>query len=396
VAPVTPPPRPVVHSVSCWLPATETWLYNEVRHLPSWVESHVACATTSNLGAFGLPRVRAAGEGRLGRALRRAARRVRPGPLGPVRRLVRESGARVVHSHFGHVGWFDHRATQRLGVRHVVSFYGLDVGRLPSEDAGWRRRYRDLFDEAAAVLCEGPHMAADIAALGCPPERLRVHRLGVDLSRLPPFRPRGWTGDRPLRVLLAGSFREKKGLPDAMDALGLLLAGGLDVEATVIGDAGPGDGGEKRRILAAIDRNGLAERVRLLGFRPHAALLAEAEAHDVFLSPSVTAADGDREGGAPVTIIEMAALGMPVLSTTHGDIPWVLGEPNRALLVPERDPRALATACLRLLDSDWAAIARANRDLVERELDCVLQGERLAEVYFPGAREQARAGAQLA
>jgi colanic acid/amylovoran biosynthesis glycosyltransferase len=268
-------------------------------------------------------------------------------------------------------------------VRHVVSFYGLDVRRLPREDPRWEARYRELFDEVALVLCEGPAMADAIAALGCDRARIRIHRLGVDLGRLPPFRSRTAAPGR-LRVLMAGSFREKKGFPDALEALGQLVRDGLDVSGTLIGDAGPRDTAERDRILASLRRAGLEDRIRLTGFQPHTRLLAEADAHDVFLSPSVTAADGDCEGGAPVSIIEMAAIGLPVLSTTHCDIPTVLGEPNRALLVPERDPEALARACHALLERDWDVIARANRELVETELDARQQGERLAHAYFPG------------
>lgn len=381
--------RPVVQSVSCWLAVTETWLDNQIRHLPEWVASHVACETTANLDRFPHPRLLAAEDRPVTRFADRVARRAGPRPLGPVRRAARRSGARVLHSHFGHVGWFDHRTARRLGMRHVVSFYGLDVGRIPREDPRWRERYRDMFAEIAAVLCEGPHMAQDIVALGCDPSKIHVHRLGIDLDRLPAFRERSWSGDGPLRMLLAGSFREKKGFPDAIEAIGLLVRAGMDVRATLVGDAGSEGGPEKEAILAAISRNGLGDRIRLTGFRPHEWLLAQAESHDVFLSPSLTAADGDSEGGAPVAVIEMAALGMPVLSTLHCDIPNVLGEANRPFLVPEHEPAALADACRRLVNSDWGAIARDNRRLVEREFDCRRQGERLARVYFPDAAEDA-------
>ena len=374
----------VVQSTATWLAVTETWLDNQVNHLPGWVRSHVVCETTSNLDRFPFPRLTAATDRPLTRQWDRAMRRLGPRPLGPVARAVRASGATVLHTHFGHVGWFDHRAARRLGLRHIVSFYGFDVGRIPRDDPRWLSRYRDLFAEAAAILCEGPHMAADIVALGADPAQVHVHRLGVDLSRLPGFRERSAPVHGALRLLLAGSFREKKGFPDAMEAIGILVRSGVDVRATLVGD-GPDGSPEKARIVEAIARNDLGERVTLAGFRPHAWLLEQAEEHDVFLSPSVTATDGDTEGGAPVAIIEMAAIGLPVLSTRHCDIPNVLGEENAALLVPERDPGALADACRRLLTSDWGVIARSNRRLVEAEFDCRLQGERLARVYFPDA-----------
>lgn len=376
--------RPVLQSTPSWLPMTEKWQDNQIRHLPAWIVSHVVCAARLNREAFPFPRVYAAEDRPVRRGIDRVLRRALARPLGPVKEIAQQTGARVVHSHFGHVGWFDHRTARRLGLRHVVSFYGIDVGQMPRRDPRWRRRYPQMFGEAAAVLCEGPFMASTIARLGGDPERILVHRLGVDLAGLPTFRPRSWEPGRPLRILLAGSFREKKGFPDALEAIGRLVHAGVDLTATLIGDSGPRDDQtEKHRILAAIDRNSLGGRVRLAGFQPHRRLLAEADAHDLLLSPSVTAADGDSEGGAPVAIIEMAALGLPILSTLHCDIPSVLGEPNRRLLVPERDPTALADACLRLLEMDWTPIATANRRLIEEEFDCIRQGERLARIYFP-------------
>ena len=64
--------------------------------------------------------------------------------------------------------------------------------------------------------------------------------------------------------------------------------------------------------------------------------------HDVFLAPSVTASNGDTEGGAPVAIIEMAASGMPIVSTRHCDIPSVVLDGVTGLLAAERDSEGLA------------------------------------------------------
>lgn len=65
---------------------------------------------------------------------------------------------------------------------------------------------------------------------------------------------------------------------------------------------------------------------------PYDRLLDEIARHHVFLSPSVTAPDGDSEGGAPVTIIEAAASGMPVVNSTHCATPEAVydGRTDRA------------------------------------------------------------------
>ena len=120
-------------------------------------------------------------------------------------------------------------------VAQVVTFYGQDLGLYPRRDTRWKQRYGEMFDSVARVLCEGTHMAEGLRALGCPHEKVTVQHLGLDLERFA-FRSRRWDGSGPLRVLLAGSFTEKKGLTFAVEALGALKER-VGIEATIVGDA---------------------------------------------------------------------------------------------------------------------------------------------------------------
>lgn len=375
----------VVHSFPVWLPGTQTWMYNQVRCLPGDIEAHVVCETTENLDQFGLPRIHClAAEPRWRRSvdyrLRSLGLRKHSGFLATKAREVR---ARILHSHFGNVGWRDSGAARAAGARHVVSFYGYDASYLPAQEPAWIERYRDLFSRADRVLCEGPHMGRCVESLGCPREKVRVHHLGVRLEEIR-FMPRVLRPGEPLRALVAASFQEKKGIPHAVEALGR-LSGETSVELTIVGDANEEERSraEKGRILEALERHGMKARTRMPGYRPHAALFEEAFRHHVFLSPSVTARDGDTEGGAPVTLIEMAATGMPVVATRHCDIPEIVRDGETGLLAPERDVDALV-AHLRWLiahPGDWERMGRAARRHLEAEYDAGRQGERLAAIY---------------
>ena len=193
-------------------------------------------------------------------------------------------------------------------------------------------------------------MARCIQELGCPSRKVKVQHLGVDVNSLV-FQPRQWREGEPLRVLIAASFREKKGIPYAIQAL-QIVARKVPIQLTIIGDAGKDDPvgqGEKERILTALESSGLKENTRLLGYQSHQTMLHEAYAHHLFLQPSVTAKDGDTEGGAPVAIIEMLATGMPVVATTHCDIPEVVGPALAHLLAPERSVEDLADCIFTLL-----------------------------------------------
>ncbi|MBE0627720.1 MAG: glycosyltransferase [Burkholderiales bacterium] len=377
-------PLTVLHSCPVWLPQTQTWLYNQVRALPADIENHVACLRSENIDQF--PCAHLYGMCRQSRlAYRTEALLRRLGlPLHPywLTRTARRSHAGLLHSHFGNMGWFNLGVARRLRIPHVVTFYGLDVDLLPQQDARWHARYRELFAEVDAVLCEGPHMASRIIAHGCPPSKARVHHLGVDTGAIP-FKPRVRLSGEPLRVLIAGAFREKKGIPCALEALGKLQHE-VALEITIVGDAGeePRSHAEKRRILDVIRRHGLGQ-VQMLGFQPHTRLLEEAYRHHVFLSPSIHAEDGDSEGGAPVSIIEMAASGMPVVSTTHCDIPEVIADGCSGLLAPERDVPGLVErlAWLAAHPQQWERLASAARQHVDTEYNMAVQATRLAALY---------------
>ncbi len=375
----------VIHSTGVWLPQTQTWLYNQVRFLPADVECHIVCERTENLDQFRVANIHALLERSVPRyywekGLAKLGLRFRSGYLLEQIRTLR---ADLVHSHFGYHAWRDMHACAKVGAGQVATFYGFDVNFLPKTDPRWRVRYRELFGSVACVLCEGPHMAASVISLGCPEERVRVHHLGVALDDLP-FKPRSWDGQGPLRVLLAGSFGEKKGFPFALEALGRLQRR-VELEITIIGDADKSTPNqeEKRRILEKIETYGLRQRVRMLGYQPHAVLLKEAYAHHVFLAPSVTAKSGDTEGGAPVSIIEMAATGMPVVSSRHCDIPGIIKHGVTGLLAEERDVDGLVACLERLLDApeDWPDMVTKARRHVEKEFDAAQQGQKLARIY---------------
>jgi colanic acid/amylovoran biosynthesis glycosyltransferase len=241
-----------------------------------------------------------------------------------------------------------------------------------------------MFHAVDRVLCEGPHMAQCLIALGCPPERCRVHHLGVDLPAIA-FRPRTAPEKEPLRVLMAASFREKKGFPDGLEALARVRRH-HPVAITIIGDAGadPSSQAEKARIRAVLERTGLAPHVRMLGFQPPEVLWREAYAHHLFLAPSRTASDGDTEGGAPVVLMEMVASGMPAVATRHCDIPHVLPAAWADWLAPEGDVDALAVsieAWIAAPAGQWSERLRQGRAHLDAGFDAAGQGQALAAIY---------------
>lgn len=308
--------------------------------------------------------------------------------------VLRRRDARIVHAYFGPVGWRCLELKRRLRIPLVVTFLGDDVApsvapwwwwwiQDGSETPNWPRRLRELFAEGDLFLAEGPHLRERLVEYGCPPEKAQLQRMALPIERIP-FEPRRPRPDGKAVIVFAGRLCEQKGVLYALEAVNELRREGRDVELRLIGDETMTDGSYAARVHSYIRAHRLERCVRPLGFMNNEQCLHEIRKGDVFLHPSVVDRDGRSEGGAPTTILEAQALGVPVVSTLHCDIPYVTLPGDSALLVPERDGAALAAALRELLDDPVrrAAMGRAGRRHVEEHHDVARESEGLERRYL--------------
>ncbi len=297
-------------------------------------------------------------------------------------RHLRRYRVHVLHAHYGPQGWELLPLRRTTGLPMITTFYGYDMSTLP-RDGLWRDRYRELFAVGDQFLVEGPHMRTALIRLGCPPEKVQIQRIGIDLALIR-FRLRTPPVGRTAQLLFCGRLTEKKGLPDALEAMAAVRVRHPQLEMSIIGD-----GEERPHVEQLISSRRLTDCVRLLGFQPYDLVRRELAAADILLAPSRVASNGDTEGGAPTILLEAQAAGLPVIATTHADIPYVVVPGKSALLAPEGDPDALAS-CLDILLKNperWAEMGRAGRQHVEREHDVRIAAAGLEEIYFSLIRE---------
>jgi colanic acid/amylovoran biosynthesis glycosyltransferase len=362
---------------------TTNWLYDHLRFVPRWAPV-VLCDTLVNRAEFDAIEARGLHPHALGRRL---WRRVAGDHWFPVDWLwLRRHRPRILHSHFGWVAADDLGRQRWLDVPWLVSFYGADVYEL-GRRADWQSQYARVFERATRVLALGPVMAAHLQRLGCPEAKLAVHPLGVEASGLP-VKPRMLLPHEPLRVLFAGTFREKKGIEYVIEAAALARATGLRLELHLAGDeqGKPGDRETKARMFRDIRRHGLEGVVTHHSFLTFRQLIDLALRSHVFVAPSVTASDGDAEG-TPFVLQQMMATAMPAIATSHSDIPYVFGE-HADLLVPERDAAAIAkrlqyyAECPDALTRDGMAL----HDRIRQAFDVRECAARLAGLYDAAVR----------
>jgi glycosyltransferase involved in cell wall biosynthesis len=143
-------------------------------------------------------------------------------------------------------------------------------------------------------------------------------------------------------VAFVGRLMEVKGVDDLLAGVARALSDLPDITLVVAG-TGP----LKESLEARSTELGLDDRVSFVGWLDRGDVAALQVAADVVAVPSRTAADGTREAQG-LSVVEALALGRPVVAGRVGGIPDAITDGENGLLVPERDPVALAGALIRL------------------------------------------------
>jgi glycosyltransferase involved in cell wall biosynthesis len=266
---------------------------------------------------------------------------------------IRTADALVVH--FGPVGaqWVAPAAL--AGKPMAVYFHGYDVGRVLAEDP---TRYDQLFRSGVGLLTNSDYQKDRLIAAGAPPSNVVVVPLGVnrefevEAAHIPHARP---------RVVTIGRFVPKKAVDVSMRAFARLRTLHEYWEYDVVGD-GPLRGD----IEALVKSEGLTGAVHLRGILSRADTIALLRSASIFVLASRSAEGGDTEG-TPVSILEAASLGVPIVTTRHAGIPETV-PPEAAregFVVEEDDVDALASALARLAESEtlrrqWGEACRAH------------------------------------
>jgi glycosyltransferase involved in cell wall biosynthesis len=222
-------------------------------------------------------------------------------------------------------------------------------------------RQVEVFYEQRMALPEGRslvvHNGIDVAPFRSAVDKTRVReRMGL--------KPDVWVAG------VVGRLDERKGHRYFLEAVQSLASREPRLFGVIVGE-----GREKEVLAAQLRTLGLEERVRLVGYWPD---LAEALAClDVFVLPSLME-------GHPLAVLEAMAASKPVVATSVGGNPEAVEDGVTGLLVPPRDPGALAEAIGALIrDPERAAdMGRAGRRSLDRRFSLEAAVRANEEVYL--------------
>ena len=204
----------------------------------------------------------------------------------------------------------------------------------------WRWPYRWI-EQMVLKHADGAHVPNHdvvpiLRAKGFAHQPVNVIPLGVDEERFAEVQPMKVPGGARPRISFVGRLEPVKALVVLLDAFAQLTTPASLVIA--------GDGSERDRLHARI--GALAQQVKIVPPIAYEDMPAFLKSLDILVLPSVTILPLHREQFGRVLVEAMAA-GVAVIGSSSGAIPEVIGDAG--LVVPERDPGALAGAIDRLL-----------------------------------------------
>ena len=303
--------------------------------------------------------------------------------------------------HAGH-GWQAHREAsriaghlQRIGadIVHSNALKTHLVGGFAARRAGvplmWHLRdilspggARRLLTWAARrlspqIICISEAVRASLGDEGL---RAQVIYNGVALERFRPGPPpEALTQELGIKptdrvIAIVSRLTPWKGHRTLLDALPRVVSVHADLRLLVVGDTTFWNAEYADELKALADDLGVADNVRFLGRRD--------DVPELLAASELLALPSEDEPFGRV-IIEAMAMALPVVATATGGVPEIVVEKQTGLLVPPRDPEALADALLAAMADPEAAaeMGRAGRERVCELFDARATAERVQELY---------------
>jgi glycosyltransferase involved in cell wall biosynthesis len=261
----------------------------------------------------------------------------------------------------------------RAEVPCVLSCRGPDLHVRSLLGEPYRERIRTAFADADLVHCVSQDLGDRAVDLGLDPAKLFVCHWGVDTSFFSPADAHDHRDGSALRLVGVGRLHWEKGWEDTLGAVARLGRRGIDLTLTIIGRGSTSD---RLDVLAAIRDLGVEDRVQVLGPGSRAQVRTVLQSSDLFVLSS-------RSEAISTAALEAMAVGLPVVVTDVGGMREGVDDGVEGLVVPARDPDAMAEAIATLArDPARRATMGANgRRRVVREYDYLERTRRLRDQY---------------
>jgi len=287
--------------------------------------------------------------------------------IARIRKIIKEKSADIIHMHTAHA--------QTLGI--FASMGLAECKRVVSRRVDFHLRspfskfikYR----KADSVIAISNGVRNVLIEDGIAPDKIRVIHSGIDLRRFGSV-----NGQYLLRELGLDRDKTVVGIVAALAAHKdhrnfVLAAKKVREELPGVVFLIVGDGELRDSIVALIERLGLDDSVKMLGFRDDIPELLSII--DIFVLSSYLE-------GMGTSILDAMASGLPVVASSVGGIKEVVRDSRTGILVPPRNPEALANGIITLVKSrDLRERYGREAKIVAHEYSCDRMVEETENLY---------------
>lgn len=277
-------------------------------------------------------------------------------------RKVELKSSDIIHSHDVVSMYSLIRVEKHLDVPKILTIHGyfakefVDYNIIPSflEEKVYRMAFEieeDAINYADFIIAVDSRIKEYlISTFSFPKNKIKVLPNAIDTKRFSPVTSRVQKilkrelGFSPYEFLLLVPRRlvPKNGVIYAVRAMEYIQR--EDIKLIILGE-----GIERKNIESEIKKKHLENKIILLGLVPHDMIHKYFKAADVVLIPSVTS-HGVQEATS-LAALEGMSCGKPVIATSIGGLKEIIKNETTGLLVPERDPKAIADAIVSLIEN---------------------------------------------
>jgi glycosyltransferase involved in cell wall biosynthesis len=234
-----------------------------------------------------------------------------------------------------------------LGQKLVFVLHGGNLPNFTRRYPAWASR---VLRRADRLVAPSQFLARELAWLGQPVQVISNH---IDLSSFP-YRQRSHLAPR---LFWMRSFHPIYNPEMAVRVVARLSPEFPDIHLTMAGSSDI----SLKAVMRLAERCGVKEQISFAGYLDLTAKIQIASEQDIYLNTN-------HIDNMPATVIEMSALGLPVVATFVGGLPDMITDGESGLLVPDDDDFAMAEAVKRLLSEPGLAerLSQAGRKFAER------------------------------
>jgi colanic acid/amylovoran biosynthesis glycosyltransferase len=253
---------------------------------------------------------------------------------------------------------------------------GSDILAADSIGPEYVRRLRETFNRATLVLCGSEFLKSKVLLAGAPPEKVRLHYIGIDI----PTEARTSLPENAghFRILAVSRVTPVKGVQHTIRAFAMAASEMPQSILEIIGD-----GEELTACVELAKRLNVTDRVIFRGSLPISAVYAAMRRADVFVQHNVRTSTGQEEGwgGAPV---EAAAHGLPVIGTRSGGVIETVVHGTTGLLGQPGDEETMASSMLKVYRSPElrSRFGSAGRERAKNLFDLRKQNHKLEQMLL--------------